>query len=174
MYLTTQERKHSQLGLRGSIKEYAASVVSMGIHLTIAPTTNQTGSSRSRDGKTSNKICNWCGKYGQTAQNCRNKQQRERGNAAIDEEDYVKEMDEDCQSDNESVAEVGFVAKEVEHERGLACLVDGISYPSFTEDTMFGDSDSSCHISNIRKPVTTTRSRNSVVGILYLYAFTSN
>ena len=32
-------------------------------------------------------------------------------NAAIHKEDYVEEMDEDFQSDNESVSEVGFVAK---------------------------------------------------------------
>ena len=46
MYSTTQERKHSQLGQRSSTKESAANVVSMGIHLTIAPTPNQAGSSR--------------------------------------------------------------------------------------------------------------------------------
>ena len=57
-------------------------------------------------------------------------------------------MDEDYQSDNESVAEVGFVAKEVEGEKGFPCSVDGVSYPSFTEATMFEDRGSSCHIRN--------------------------
>ena len=30
----------------------------------------------------------------------------------------------------------------------MACVVDGVSYPPFTEDTIFGDSGSSCHIRN--------------------------
>ena len=46
MYSMTQERRHLQLGRRRSTKGSAANVVSMGIHLTIVPTTNQAGSSR--------------------------------------------------------------------------------------------------------------------------------
>ena len=114
---------------------------------------NNSEKTSSRDGKTSNKICSWCGRYGHTAKYCKSRNQRERflnkqkerGNAAIDK---VEETDEDYESENESVAEVGFVAKEVEPERGLACVVDGMTYPSFTDDTMFGDSGSSCHIRN--------------------------
>ena len=75
--------------------------------------------------------------------------QKERRNVAIKEENCVEETDKDYQSDNESVAEIGVVAKEVKGEKGLACVVDGVRYPSFTEATMFGDSGSSCHIRNI-------------------------
>ena len=86
------------------------------------------------------------------------------GNAAIEEEDYVEETDEDYQSDNESVAEVGFVAKEVEDEKGLACVVDGESYPSFTEATMFGDSGSSCNIRNTTEGMFDIENINEQIG----------
>ena len=105
-----------------------------------------------------NKIRNWRERHGHTAQQCKSKQQserfpnsqKERRNAAIEEEDYIDEVGEDYQSDNESVAEVGFVATVTEDKDGtaLACVIDGVSYQSFTEDTMFGDSGSSCHIRN--------------------------
>ena len=30
----------------------------------------------------------------------------------------------------------------------LACIVDGVNYSTFTDNTIFGDSSSSCHIKN--------------------------
>ena len=73
----------------------------------------------SRDKPMSNKICNWCGRYGHDAKECKSKearerflnQQKERGNKAI-EEDCIEETDGDYQSHNENVAEVGFIATE--------------------------------------------------------------
>ena len=105
-------------------------------------------------------------------QECKSKQQRERflgrqkerGNAVIEEEDYVEETHEDYQSDHESVAEVGFVMKEVEDEKGLACVVDGVSYPSFMEATMFGDSGSSYHIRNTTEGMFDIENINEQIG----------
>ena len=74
--------------------------------------------------------------------------QKERGIAATEEEHYIDETGEYYQSNNESVAEVGFVVTKGKDETALACVIDDVSYPSFTEDTMFGDSGSSCHIRN--------------------------
>ena len=122
----------------------------------------------------SNKICNWAGRHGRTAQECKSKQQRkcflnsqkEQGNAAIEEEDYIDETDEDYQSDNESVAEVGFVATVTEDkdETALACVIDGVSYQSFTEDTMFGDSGSSCPIRNTMEDMFDIETTNEQIG----------
>ena len=101
-------------------------------------------------------MCNWCQRHGHTAQQCESKHQperflnnqKERGNAAIEEENYIDEAEEDYQSNNENVAEVGFVTTKDRDEIALACTVDVVSYPPFTEDTMFGDNGSSCYIRN--------------------------
>ena len=97
----------------------------------------------SRDKSGSNKICNWCDRNGHVAKECKSKegrerflnQQKERKNTAIKEEDYIEKTDEDYQSDNESVAEVGFIATEgiVKEEAALACIVDSVNYTSFTD-----------------------------------------
>ena len=66
-------------------------------------------------------------------------QQKERGNTVIKEEDCIEETDKDYQSDNESIADVGFVAAEgiAREETSLACVVDWVNYSSFTDNTMF-------------------------------------
>ena len=120
----------------------------------------------------SNKVCNWCRRHGHTAQGCKSKQQRERflgsqkerGNAATKEEDYIEETDKYYQSDNENVAKVGFVAKEVKDETSMACVIDGVIYPSFTEDTMFGDSGCSCRIRNTMEDMFDTENINEQIG----------
>ena len=56
------------------------------------------------------------------------------------------------------------MAKEVEPEKGLACVVDGISYPSLTDDTMFGDSGSSCHIRNTTEGMFDVEDINNQIG----------
>jgi hypothetical protein len=62
---------------------------------------------------------------------------------------------------DESIAELGFVGKDPaskqvtfkdveldQAETAMMCTIDGVKYPSFTEDTMFGNSGASCHIVN--------------------------
>ena len=133
--------------------------------------------SRPRPGST--KICNSCGAYGHHSKYCRAKKacerflndSKERGNAAIDEleeENYIEETEEDFQSDDESVAEVGFIATATEStdqkEKALACVIDGVTHPSFTSSTMFGDSRSSCHIRNTMEGVFDVETINEQIG----------
>ena len=94
---------------------------------------------------------------------------KERGNAVIEEleeEDYVEETDKDFQSDDESVAEVGFIATEStdQKEKALACVIDGVTHPSFTSSTMFGDSGSSCHIRNTMEGMFDVETINEQIG----------
>ena len=114
--------------------------------------------------KTENRFngeCHYCHKKGHKKEDCRKmkadnaKKQKEQAKTAIDE------IDEDDKSVDESIAELGFVGKDPaskkvtfknvemdQAETAMVCTIDGAKYPSFTEDTMFGDSGASCHIVN--------------------------
>jgi hypothetical protein len=109
--------------------------------------------------------CHYCHKKGHKKEDCRklkadklkskgNRQrQREQAKTAIDE------INEDDKWVDESIAELGFVGKDPaskqvtfknvelnQAETAMMCTIDGAKYPSFTEDTMFGNSGTSCHI----------------------------
>ena len=96
--------------------------------------------------------CYYCHKKGHRKADCRKlkadnaKKQKEEAKKAIDE------IDEDEES-VESIHELGFVGVEKEvtfdsSEAALMCTIDGTKYPSFTNNTMFGDSGTSYHIRN--------------------------
>ena len=83
-----------------------------------------------------------------------------------EEEEYIEETDKDFQSDNKSVAEVGFIATEgtVKNKQVLASVIDGVNHPSFTRNIMFGDSGSSCHIRNTMEDMFDIEAINEQIG----------
>ena len=106
--------------------------------------------------------CHYCHKKGHKKEDCRKlkadnaKKQKEQAKTAIDE---IDEDEDNKSAENESISELAFVGKDPalkqvtfkdveldQAETAMMCTIDGAKYPSFTEDTMFGDSGASCHI----------------------------
>ena len=98
----------------------------------------------------------------------------EKGNAAIEEVDA---------SDHDSLSELGFMCQPkkkvtfnlaptffdapkapVIENKGLLCTIDGEKYPSFTDDTMFGDSCASCHLRNDDTDMYDIENINEMIG----------
>mmetsp|Transcript_11032 Transcript_11032/g.16140 ORF Transcript_11032/g.16140 Transcript_11032/m.16140 type:complete len:268 (+) Transcript_11032:5907-6710(+) len=90
--------------------------------------------------------CNYCRKYRHKAEDCRSKKQDqeerkgEKSKAAVEEES------------DESVCKLSFMIRTQNEKavysdkKGMYCKINGTSYLSFTEDTAYGDSRSSCHL----------------------------
>lgn len=106
------------------------------------------GAGNSSENKKFDGECYYCGKKGHRKSECRKlvadnaKKQKEQGKTAIEE------VDEDDKS-VESSAELGFVARGIElvkDDAAMFCTIDGEKHPSFTDDTMFGDTGASCTI----------------------------
>ena len=71
-------------------------------------------------------------------------------NDKVKKEYYIEEEIADYQSDNASVAEINFITAEekIDNEQALACVIDGNHHLSFTQNSIFKESGSSCHIRN--------------------------
>lgn len=120
--------------------------------------------------------CYYCGKFGHQKADCR---QRKRDIEQKDKENAAKfaageaqdDSESESESEEESMTELGFTAHRAtkkfqtfQSEKALKCTIQGTPYPSFTENTWYGDSGASCHITNDDTDMYDVKNINELIG----------